>query len=248
MTIAEISANSLILHWRDATIAPRNIVLQPEINAMKLRWAACLFLGMLSASPVFASVIAEVEPNATIATAQNVNGNFSLEFVADIEGTSGSPSSTLIPHVTITGAVEEGHNPFTTTDPSSYSDFFSFNVLAGNDIFLDIDHLAGRSFPDALLILFDPLGVQVGFADDSPVGPGDIGLDPFISHTALLSGVYTVGVGAFFDATNYDLHISVEGASIATVPEPFSLALWSIFGVTGLAVGWRQRSVCLRRA
>jgi len=190
---------------------------------------------MISVS-AFSSVISELEDNNTIRTAQNVDTHFSSNFVADIEGTSGSPSSTTIPHVTITGTTESGFIPFNLSSLSDYVDFFSFTVGLGSNIYLDIDNTVGGMHADNLLVLVDPLGVVASFNDDSTQGPGDLNsVHPFLSYTALLSGVYTAGVGAFSDGSTYELHISVDSHP---VPEPTALAL-VVLGIAGIA--YRRR-------
>ncbi|MDQ3330741.1 MAG: hypothetical protein M3552_08810 [Planctomycetota bacterium] len=75
-----------------------------------------------------AGFVLESEPNNTLATAQNINGNFTLDFSSNIGDVAGNNTSTTIPHVTISG-----------TGDGTY-DYYSFFVaVAGSIGIFDID-------------------------------------------------------------------------------------------------------------
>ena len=50
-----------------------------------------------------AGLVTEIESNDTLATAQNIDGSFTLDFSADIGNAAGANTSTSMPHVTIQG-------------------------------------------------------------------------------------------------------------------------------------------------
>ena len=94
--------------------------MKPPVRSAYFVLALTLVFGGRAAE---ASTISEIESNDTFATAQNVNGSFSLDFDANIF------SSTTLPHVTI----QSGASTF-----SNYDHYFFTTTSAGN-IILDID-------------------------------------------------------------------------------------------------------------
>ena len=204
-----------------------------------------LILGVVVATGVGVSrdakalPVPEVEPNDTLATAQNVSGNFSLDADANIT------DSTLIPHATVFGS---GDGTF---------DYYTFSVKdAGSRGIFDIDF----TFPFGMFGTFDPMlllyatdGTLLAQNDNiPPADPLDAGsvtkTDPYIDYTFASAGTYIIGVaetgsigtptGIVGDAPDvgdfYTLNISVT-----PVPEPASIALFGA-GVATL-IGYRRR-------
>jgi len=179
-----------------------------------------------STTPQTAAPIAEVEPNDSRATAQNLDGEtFSLAFDANIG------DSTTIPHLTIEGT---GDGTF---------DYYSFTVEnAGDSGTFDIDFgdTGGAGSFDSVLFLYDVNGNQLLRVDDSMIGDGGDGstsaFDSLLRYTFDSAGTYVIGVGSlgsFDDGTGqivgnppptgatYTLQVSLEGktatSSSATV-------------------------------
>lgn len=189
------------------------------------------------ADHAYALPVAEVEPNDTLASAQNVHASFSTEADANIT------DSTLIPHATVNGT---GDGTF---------DYYTFTVRdAGSRGIFDIDFTFGvfDTF-DPMLFLYATDGTLLAQNDDiAPADPIDAGSlakrDPYIDHTFASAGTYIVGVaetgsvgtptGIVGDAPDagdfYTLNISVT-----PVPEPASIALFGA-GVATL-IGYRRR-------
>jgi len=198
-----------------------------------------------------AAVILESEPNNSIATAQNVDGSFSLDFSANIGDITGANTSTTIPHVTITAT---GDGTF---------DYYSFTVPSAGAIgIFDIDFGAGfiGSLDTELGLYSAGSGAPLAANDDFfPVAAGAGGsissLDSFIQHTFTSAGTFVIGVGEFNTTASfggltgnvpdagdtYTLQISIQGASTApaAVPEPSSLVLLGIGAVC--LVGYRRK-------
>ncbi len=89
--------------------------------------AVCLVLS----TPLHATLIGETETNDSFATAQNLNGNFSTDAVANIF------DSTTVPHASVAGAI--GPNGGTND-----VDYYTFTVAtAGSTGYFDIDAATG---------------------------------------------------------------------------------------------------------
>ncbi len=199
-----------------------------NITVNSLRSNILNVAGLASATP--ASVV-EVEPNDTLATAQNVDAS-----VWSLTPNSNIDSSTTRPHITISAT---GNATF---------DYYSFTANAGDVGVFDTDF---TNF-DTELFLYDSAGNLLAENDDSGVDPGPTGLDSFIQHTFATSGTFIIGVGRFnsfgspggitgstpLAGDTYQLHVSVDGKPAAVsaygvVGLPSSV----IAGVPGVSVG-----------
>jgi hypothetical protein len=186
-----------------------------------------------------AAIVAEIEPNDTILTAQNIDGEFSLDFSTDIGDTT-SNTSTLIPHVTIDG---------TPVDDSTV-DFYSFTVTtAGSRGIFDIDF---ADF-DSWIELYTGAGSLLASNDDAlDAGWGQAGStstqDSYLEYVFASPGTYVVAVGNSPDLgpiaseADYTLQVSV-GPDSTVVPEPTALVVWALLGIAAtLAARFMQRS------
>ena len=223
----------------------------PILNSISLRMAIVVRAGLLlTANCCPASVISETEPNNSLAAAQSVNGNFSLDYRIDIgDGGFVANTSTSIPHVTVVGS---GDGTF------DYFSFYAPGTGSGSgQVIFDIDYTSA-SF-DSLLGLWQADGTFLGFNDDYDHRGGAGGsikdADSLISTYLTTPGTYVVGVarwaagvgtggftGGYPNAEPessdlYFLQISVEGQ---TVPEPSALVLLGI-GILALSAGVSDR-------
>lgn len=155
--------------------------------------AAGLLIAVALSSPAKAAVIAESEPNDTLATAQNVNGFFTLDFDANIGDRTGN-TSTWMPHVTIMGT---GNDTV---------DYFGFTITTPSLVILDVDCGAGCGplGQDLAIALWSGDGTLLAYNDDDFGIPGAGGssdaYDPYLDFTnfgLLQPGTYVVGVAAW---------------------------------------------------
>lgn len=176
--------------------------------------------------PAQAAVVGEIESNDTMATAQNINPYFSLDFNPNI-GDYYSNTSTVIPHVSIDGTGNYTH------------DFYAFRTTGGLAIF-DIDFASGfGGLSDSWLNLYDASGTRIAATDDSFTGWGQggsvSGLDSYL-QTTLAAGDYFISVGRYYDNAyvdgSYQLQVSIENHS---VPEAGTLALLAM-GLAGMGL------------
>ena len=176
---------------------------------------AVLVLTFGGISPATAASVNEVEPNDSVATAQNIDANFTLDFDPNI-GDSTSNTSTIIPHVTIIG----------TGDRTN--DYYSFTVnKPGDKGIFDIDFGSGQASGnfDAFLNLFDSGGNPLGFDDDSnpSVGAGGSSSsnDSYLEFLFATPGVYVIRVGGYPGGlpvpagATYQLQVSLENAGFS---------------------------------
>jgi hypothetical protein len=209
-----------------------------------------LALGALlgAVGPVWAGIVNESEPNNTIATAQNVDAFFTLDFSEDI-GDKVANTSTTIPHVTVLGKGD-------ATGDGSF-DYYSFTTHLPNSLVIfDIDHTKATN-PVALdteIFAFAPDGTFFGSNDNSPITWGALGstteMDSYLEVTFPVPGLYVIGVGRYNSIAigppnpgiagtflkagdEYTLQISVP------VPEPSTCVLASL-GVLGLFAAGRR--------
>ncbi|MCA9155854.1 MAG: PPC domain-containing protein, partial [Planctomycetales bacterium] len=134
----------------------------------------------------------DLEPNDTLATAQNIDtGPWTLAFSPDI-GDFVSNTSTLIPHTTVQGT---GNGTF---------DIFSFTVTTpGSFGIFDIDYgdtgPADPSSVDTTLRIYDSAGNSIRSSSLSSTSSGQGGStsvnDAYIQHTFTTPGTYYVEVG-----------------------------------------------------
>ena len=198
--------------------------------------AAILATALFFPRLLLATLINEVEPNNTGATAQNVNGSFSLDFQAFIT------DSTTLRHVSIDGKGASGSNA---------PDFYTFTTAGVGTIILDIDDQGctpaqGCPDIDTEIGIWNAAGTLIATNDDAALDPGsDSTRDSFIQLLGQPAGTYIVGVcefdctfaanfsmtGEFLDSgEGYKLHISI--------PEPTSFFL---LGAGLAAMGFRRR-------
>ena len=205
-------------------------------------------------NPVISSIsgrMARIAPFSTSAgsfdTAQNVNGNFTKNFISTVE------DSTTISHVEIT---QLGR-------PSSGNDYYFFTVLGAtgtrHKTHIDID---GPTNFDTMIALWQQDGPLIIVNNDSVIDPGSFTtLDSRRSNAILGAGNWVVGVTRFNSKSifssrggisnttllagdTYTLNISTN--QIAAVPEPASLTMWAL-GAVGMACARHRRSVLVQR-
>ena len=196
---------------------------------------ASLAIACLIPDAALAATVVNPGGNTSIATALNVDADFSLDYDVDIESGSGTNHSTTVPHVTVQATSEAGA-----------FHYYSFTVpFAGAVGIFDTDY-AQMNGLDTLLGLIDTDGSTVLSGSDDSLfdGPGDMVTpwthNSFFTYTFGAPGLYYLQVGEppynpfSGDGMDYTLHIS-----IGEIPEPGTfLLLGSGLGLLGL---WRRR-------
>lgn len=149
-----------------------------------------------------AANVTEVEPNNTIATAQNVDGSFTSNSDPD------TANSTTVPHVTVIGT---GNNSV---------DIYRFTVPAANTTCVfDIDY--GMPSFDSMLRVMNGSGTVLVNVDDADTGQGAGGsshqYDAYVALIIATPGTYYVEVSKYPQnatiptGSSYRLQISVPG-------------------------------------
>jgi hypothetical protein len=229
MTLHESSQSNLPRRWLGALLTVALVCISPQARA---------------------GLIAEIEPNNSIAGAQNVDAFFTLDFDVNI-GDASTNTSMAIPHVTISGT---GDGTF---------DYYSFSVANdGDQGIFDIDFGAGGvGSMDTHLFLFTSLGVFVTSKDDGLTTEGADGSsstdDTFFEHTFVSAGMYVIAVAESFSVLpldvsgnppdigdTYTLQISIKNhatASGAAIPEPATVTMLGTGVVAALVSCWRRR-------
>jgi hypothetical protein len=227
-----------------------------NVNRAMLAMMMALALGLWAPQLVSATSIVKFEPNDTGATAQNVNGSFSLDFDTNINDIGNLNTSTTIPHVSIRA-----------TGDGSY-DFYRFTSNGGT-IILDIDSTPSGnvgSDNDTEIALWNAAGNLLLQNDDSPIF--DTGSSPGVGfclgtnchsiiQTAQVPGDYIVGVcrfdcgfgndflitgAAISPEGSYTLHISTpQDTGTVPTPEPSTMFLLAS-GLAGLGAYSRRRN------
>jgi hypothetical protein len=219
---------------------------------LNLRWQVktCFALIIAAASVGAAAYpVLRTDGNSSLATAQNVDAYFTLDFNPDIGSTATGDfripvnTSTTIPHVSILVP------PGSRSVPSF--DYYSFTVPSGGGrVILDVDYAGGAHGPcpayfpncggphgfDSQMWLLNAAGVLVGLNDDSEItnGAGGSGneADSFLEMVVPPGRYYAVvfQFSVFPLGDNpYALQISVADHAI---PAPSPLLLLAL----GLAV------------
>jgi Bacterial pre-peptidase C-terminal domain/PEP-CTERM motif len=216
-----------------------------KIGKWTLRAGLAVLATAMATGQASAGVVLEVEGNDSIATAQSINGSFTLDASPDIGDITGANTSTSIPHVTVRGLPGDGTR-----------DFYSFNVSSAGILgIFDIDYALnapGRpSGFDAWLNLFDSSGTILAQSDDGGTTAGAGGsfhpYDSFIQYTFANAGTYFIQVGNFPNqpqsgGSGYDLQVSVAQHALGgAVPEPATWAMMLAgFGLVGAAMRRRK--------
>lgn len=200
------------------------------MRLLRIVLAAGVAAGISSAAS--AGVVTEVEPNDSFATAQSLDGQFSLGSDPNVANAS------TVPYVSVVSGT-----------PSGSYDYYSFTVGAGGSTALfDIDF--GMNDFDPYLSLFDSAFNLIASHDDGGVlDPGSVDeWDPYFSYNFASGGLYYVRVGTCCvspGTADYQLNVSLANPGTpGAVPEPATWAMMLMgFGATGFAMRRRRQSV-----
>jgi hypothetical protein len=186
--------------------------------------AAMAAMVVVYAGAALATSVSEVEPNDSIAQAQNIDPYFSLDSDPNIT------DSTTVPHATIDGT---GNGTL---------DYYSFTVPQAGVSAISLFDIDGASNGnpygdpssgfDAYLRLYDSNGTLLDENDDAPPDAGSIQggcavstdtCDSYLEHTFRSAGTYYIKVSQFVDdpipvGRSYKLNVSVPNHSVNAVP------------------------------
>lgn len=165
--------------------------------------------------PARASVVSETEPsgvaglNDSRATAQSLDAFFSDQSSDPtiLRNDTNNPGAPVFPSVTVKGRISSIADSFDQVNQinipgSGDIDFFSFNGLADQKVYFDIDIVRPTTNTlDSRLSLFDNTGTLVALGDN--VVSATNGVDAFIgTYTLPNTGQYFVAVTSFDTAPN----------------------------------------------
>lgn len=194
-----------------------------------------------------AEIILDATGNNTLATAQDISSSFS---------STATPSGfELITNGLDWVSIGAGAGN-DIDDGNGYNDYFSFSVEANAKAYFEFDNFNFANFmdPDAgptfelfdatdSKIAFDYFGAEIeGFVFENEFGDGD---SNFLSYTFATAGTYTFGTTGACDficegssqGDSYTLNIAVDGLAGQSVPEPSTMA---IFSLAFLGLGFRK--------
>ena len=185
--------------------------------------AACIAASFSSVAS--ASVVAEIEGNDSLETAQNLDGYFTTGSDANVTNAGTTPYVTVV-----------------SGPGGSNYDYYSFTVAtAGSYGIFDIDF--GMNDFDPWLTVFDAAGNLLTTQDDlGTTDPGSVHrYDPYLDYTFANAGQYFVRVGSWPSNSaatgDYQLHVSLQSPAVPAVPEPGTWAMMLMgFGATGYAM------------
>lgn len=204
-----------------------------------------LAISGLIAGMANAATITEIEPNSTLAAAQNIESAFTGE-----DGNVNIYNSSLYGWETASIISLNGDNSY---------DYFAFEAEAGQNYFFDVDF--GMDDLDAEIALwsFDGTGSLIHDQDDGCQSLGSVSCsgtdlgsthhyDPKFSWDAATQGTYIVGVARYStDANNLGFTGSapVSGDNYTlqvsrSVPAPAGIALFAL-GIFGLGAMRKKR-------
>ncbi|WP_022941845.1 PEP-CTERM sorting domain-containing protein [Psychromonas hadalis] len=205
-----------------------------------------LVASTLAVSMANAGTITEIEPNSTLATAQNIENAFTGE-----DGNVNIYNSSLYGWETASIVSLDGDNSY---------DYFIFEANAGQNYVFDVDF--GMNDLDAEIALwsFDGAGQLIHEQDDgcqqggiSLCSSADLGsfhsYDPRFSWNAATQGSYVVGVARYSTAANdfgFNGSAPIAGDNYTlqvsrSVPAPASIALFAL-GLLGLGAMRKKRT------
>jgi len=198
-----------------------------------MRFVSCVLAACVAASlsgAASASVVAEVEGNDSLATAQNLDGYFTVGSDPNVTNAATTPYVSVI-----SGPGESNY------------DYYSFTVAtAGSYGIFDIDF--GMNDFDPWLTVFDAAGNLLTTQDDlGYTDPGSIHrYDPYLDYTFATAGQYFVRVGSYPSNSaatgDYQLNVSLQSPAVPAVPEPSTWGMMLLgFGAAGYAL--RRRPV-----
>jgi len=126
------------------------------------------------------------------------DGSFTHEgvYVDDIRVTGMDDPNDQISEAAPFGGITQTWTRAGTIDQAVDVDMWSFSVVAGQRISLDIDLPSGSTL-DSYIRLFDSSGTELAFSDDDP-GPGEASSgESYLEHTFTTTGTFYLGVSAY---------------------------------------------------